>query len=225
METRDSLIAETKASFRELENIHKDWVQYNRSQMDKPMSKAAIESKIANHQSATVYMLYNTTYICLLDILEYFEPSAYSASLRNSAAIKIIKSLEMKEFEKREGAVESNTVGFVATKVAWQALGGFNSAEGRKLARVVKKAVNGVFAVGAWETEPEKSPRLDPESPNRIIWNMWTENKINPSDSAYGEFLTQCATTPQAVLDLSDVSLFPSRLPLVLSSNILSDTL
>jgi hypothetical protein len=65
--------------------------------------------------------------------------------LRDDAALKIAKCLELKEYEKREGAPESNTIGYVATKIAWQALGRINSDEGRELARVVKTAVDHIY--------------------------------------------------------------------------------
>jgi len=65
--------------------------------------------------------------------------------LRNHAALKIAQCLKLKEYEKRQGAPESNTIGYVATKIAWQALGGIDSDEGRELARVVKTAVDHVY--------------------------------------------------------------------------------
>lgn len=59
--------------------------------------------------------------------------------------MKIANCVDLKEHEERDGAPLSNTVAFVATWIAWQALGGFNSQEGRQLASVVTSVEDGVF--------------------------------------------------------------------------------
>jgi hypothetical protein len=132
-----------------LDDLIKLWPLYERFnalQRDpsKRLSPLAEELGVANHFSATALMLYNTVHICILQIIESLAPSPQNTALRNEAAMTIAKCLELKEYEKREGAHESNTIGFVATKIAWQALGGFNSPEGRRLAKTVSTHLNGV---------------------------------------------------------------------------------
>ncbi|KAF2267845.1 hypothetical protein CC78DRAFT_530614 [Lojkania enalia] len=165
-----SLIDETKLVYQRLEALYMVWASLNDAHMKQSTSIYRMKAQIANKHLATTYMLYHTTAICVLNILDSLEPSPRYVSLRNASAIKITKCLELKMFEKRPGGVESNTIGFVATKVAWTTLGGFNSPEGRKLARAVRKAVDDVFAIGAWEIDPDGSPRISPSSPDRVTW-------------------------------------------------------
>lgn len=141
------LLSDVNSVLADLEKIHPDLQDFNQRKLNesKDLSKMAKVLKVANHMSATAYMLYNTVYICIIQIRESISPSPDTVALRNAAAIKIAQCLELKEYEKREGAPQSNTISFVATKVAWQALGRFSSPEGRRLARAVKSAVNGVF--------------------------------------------------------------------------------
>lgn len=132
-----------------LDDLTKLWPLYERFNVlqrdpSKPLSPLAEELGVADHVSATALMLYNTVHICILQIIDSLAPSPENTSLRNNAAMTIAKCLELKEYEKREGAHESNTIGFVATKIAWQALGGFNSPEGRRLAKTVSIHLNGV---------------------------------------------------------------------------------
>lgn len=171
------IVLETRLLLDELEEIRADWVVFNESQLDNSTTQLGKDMHIANHVSATVGMLYHTTHICLLEVIESLDPSSKYASLRNAAAIKILKCLELKSYEQREGAPESNTIGFVATKVAWQALGGFNSPEGRKLAKVVKAATNGVFAAGAWEANPNAGLGL---LQNQQLSNTWSNPPVIP---------------------------------------------
>jgi hypothetical protein len=168
------IVLEAQLLLNELEEIRADWVAFNETQLDNSTTQLGKEIHVANHVSATVGMLYYTTHICLLEIIESLEPSSKYASLRNAAAIKILKCLELKSYEQREGAPESNTIGFVATKVAWQALGGFNSPEGRKLAKVVKASSNGVFAAGAWENNPDAGLGFQQLS------NTWSDPPLTP---------------------------------------------
>lgn len=132
-----------------LDDLTKLWPLYERfnalqKDPSKPLSPLAEELGVANHVSATALMLYNTVHICILQIFDSLAPSLENTALRNDAAMTIAKCLELKEYEKREGAHESNTIGFVATKIAWQALGGFDSPEGRRLAKTVSTHLNGV---------------------------------------------------------------------------------
>ncbi|KAJ8115351.1 hypothetical protein OPT61_g2983 [Boeremia exigua] len=89
-------------------------------------------------------MLYNTVLLCLLQILDSLTPTPSNTSACNNAAMTIARCLELKEYEKRDGVYESNTISFVATKIAWQALGGFDSPEGRRLARTVDRVLDPV---------------------------------------------------------------------------------
>lgn len=90
-------------------------------------------------------MLYHTVHICILQMKDSLAPSTSNLDLRNESAMKIATCLELKEYEKREGVAESNTIGFVATRVAWQALGSFDTPEERRLARIIRSSVNGVY--------------------------------------------------------------------------------
>ncbi|KAF1834791.1 hypothetical protein BDW02DRAFT_597917 [Decorospora gaudefroyi] len=130
-----------------LEALFPLWESLNRHQLAEvaEQSDMAKEIGVSNHVSATAYMLYNTAYICILQITDSLFPSPANVVLQNEAAMKIAKCLELKEYELREDASQSNTIAFVATKVAWQALGRFDSPGGRKLAYVVKSTMNSVF--------------------------------------------------------------------------------
>ncbi|KAF2824687.1 hypothetical protein CC86DRAFT_383488 [Ophiobolus disseminans] len=142
----ETLLARLDHTMSDLCALYPLWVRTNNDQMQLAgnMSRMADELGIANHLSATAYMLYHTVHICILQIRDSLDPSSNNMKLRNEAASKIASVLEIKECEKREGFAESNTIGFVATKVAWQALGGFSTPEGRRLARAVGSAVDGV---------------------------------------------------------------------------------
>jgi hypothetical protein len=105
----------------------------------------ANEFGIANHLCATVYMLYYTARICILQISESLDPLLSTLELRNEAAMKIATCLELKEYEKREGIAESTTIGFVATKVVWQALGKLDTPGGLRLARAVESLATGPY--------------------------------------------------------------------------------
>ncbi|KAK7185022.1 hypothetical protein DPSP01_002851 [Paraphaeosphaeria sporulosa] len=151
-------IARAREYLDRLNVLYFRWEQHNASILGEMASPNFQDPNIANHASATTYMLYNGAYICLLRIVSAYSPSTETLSLQSlqvAAALRIVKCLELKAYEKREGSGESNTIGFVATKVAWETLGGFSSPGGRRLSRAVKAAANGVFAVGAWD-EPEE---------------------------------------------------------------------
>ena len=206
---RRSLVEEVKSALAELEIKRGDYMAFNQKHMDKPVSSLALELNIANHECATIFMLYNAAKICLLELLNTLEPSPHYISLRNSAALKIIHCLEVKSFEKTRATSEANTIGFVATKVAWQALGGFSSPEGRKLARVVKRVVNGVFAVGAWDVEPWKEPRVqtssNPNAPSPVP--SIPRSNASPQSVQQPEALDSGgAYMPGAMLDFINVS-------------------
>ncbi|KAF2118063.1 hypothetical protein BDV96DRAFT_644395 [Lophiotrema nucula] len=163
------LIDESKSQYERLEILHPIWVAINKAEggdATPPSGKA----QMANQNCATTYMLYNTTVICLMNILNSLKPSPRHESLRTGAALRIAKCLEWKQFQRDGLDAEGNTIGFVAVRVAWTVLGGFETPEGRKLARVVRSVVNDIFAVGAWEGDPAGSPRIDPGSPDRIMW-------------------------------------------------------
>jgi hypothetical protein len=208
---RMSLLEETKSAFTKLEAIHTDWAEFDKKEReDSPSNQLPKDAPIANNTSATIYMLYNSTFICLLEIIDALEPSPRYLSLKINAAHKIIESLERKLFEKANGAPESNTIGFVATKVAWQALGGFSSPEGRKLARVVKNTVNGIFAVGAWEPA-EKMMALKTDAPVKILWNRWWQNQMKAFEKFGGLDSSKPMIVPKEILDVPDVIYMPTK--------------
>jgi hypothetical protein len=122
------------------------WERINEAYLHdtKHLSRLAIDLGIANHLTATAYILYHTTRICIFQIRDSLDPSPLHLELCNDAAMKIVECLELKELEKQEGLAESNTISIVATRIAWQALGGFDTLEGKSLARVINSSVNGV---------------------------------------------------------------------------------
>ncbi|KAI4629238.1 uncharacterized protein J4E87_003500 [Alternaria ethzedia] len=150
-ESFESLLTEVEDVLNNLEGLHPFWEVLNRNQLAGTTERSDMAKTlgVANHVSATALMLYNTAYICVIQIKDSLSPSPVNTALRNAAAMKIAKCLELKEYEQREGAPQSNTIAFVAIKVAWQALGGFNSPEGQRLAHTVKSATNSVFARGS----------------------------------------------------------------------------
>lgn len=198
-ETCASLIKETQSAFAEVHVIRTEWYAFNERQKNESSFDVRQDSLIATPESASVFMLYNTAYICLLDILDAFEPSGHYASLRHAAAVKILGCLQLESINNREGPAEQNTIAFAATKVAWQALGGFSSSEGRKMSRVIKSTRNNVFAIGAWEEEPTKSPRLDPKSPNRIVWTTSSTTIANTLNGR-ADISMECINVPREAL-------------------------
>ena len=152
------LLQRVQSTLDHLYTLYPQWQRFDASQRDpsKPRSPLAEELGVSNHYSATALMLYNTVHICILQIIDSLAPSPANTALRNQAAMTIARCLELKEYEKREGAHESNTIGFVATKIAWQALGGFDSPEGRRLAKTVETSLNAISPMPldnreAWE--------------------------------------------------------------------------
>ncbi|KAF2020475.1 hypothetical protein BU24DRAFT_403585 [Aaosphaeria arxii CBS 175.79] len=150
---RLSVIEDAECLFQKLERLHPKWEAFNEKEMHKPSSDVARKVRIANFRSATVHMLYYTGYILIVEILNTLQPSLNNVALRASGADNLMKSVELKLFEQSTGAFESNTIGFVATKIAWQAIGGYHTPEGRRLAKLIRKNAKGIFAVGAWETD------------------------------------------------------------------------
>ncbi|KAI4655290.1 uncharacterized protein J4E79_008357 [Alternaria viburni] len=139
-ESFESLLTEVEDVLNNLEALRPFWDVLNRNQLAETTERSDMAKilGVANHVSATALMLYNTAYICVIQIKDSLSPSPVNTALRNAAAMKIAKCLELKEYEQRE-----------AIKVAWQALGGFNSPEGKRLAHTVKSATNSVFARGS----------------------------------------------------------------------------
>ncbi|CAO2653382.1 Nn.00g027930.m01.CDS01 [Neocucurbitaria sp. VM-36] len=179
----EPLSSEVEHLLGDLEGLYPRWEELNRSQLSKikDLSKPAKELGVTDHVSATAYMLYYTVYLCILQIKHSLSPSPDYVALRNAAAMKIARCLELKEYEMREGAPQSNTITFVATKVAWQALGGFNTVEGRRLAQVVRSAVNGVF------TRPYSLEKNQTQSP-----------LSTPDDLPFAQYVAAIPTTNSA---------------------------
>ncbi|KAF2449922.1 hypothetical protein P171DRAFT_202830 [Karstenula rhodostoma CBS 690.94] len=159
-------IALAREYLNRLHALYSRWEQHNASMLGAEVSPGFQDPTIANHASATTYLLYNGAYICLLRILTVFSHSTETLSLQSlqvAAALRIVKCLEFQAYKKREGSGESNTIEFVATKVAWDTLGGSDSLGGRRLSRAAKAATNEVYAVGTWDElaelpEPTSSP-------------------------------------------------------------------
>ncbi len=139
-----SLLEDVEGLLSNLEQLYPQWEILNGKEFarNERISLLAEELGIANHISATVFMLYQTVYMCILQIKESLAPSPINVALRNLAAEKIANCLVFKYQAHRRGVIEANTIGFVATKVAWEALGKFESPEARKLAQAVKATVN-----------------------------------------------------------------------------------
>jgi hypothetical protein len=135
----------------DLELLHPAWVELNERERNasKESSSLSTDIGVSNHVSATAYMLYKTTYLCILQIKNSLCPSPLNIALRNAAATTIAHCLELKEYEKRRGAPQSNTIAFIAIKLAWQTLGRFDSPEGQQLAQVVGSAINKIFRADA----------------------------------------------------------------------------
>jgi hypothetical protein len=139
------LLSQVDAAMVNLTALYPLWERINESCLDnnEHQSRLTRELGIADHLTATAYMLYHTVRICILQMRELLNPSPIHSVLRNDAAMKIVRCLELKEIEKQEGSRESNTISLVATKIVWQALGGFNTLEGQTLAHVVTLSVDG----------------------------------------------------------------------------------
>lgn len=182
------LIARVDNAMADLKALYPSWERVNNSQLTTAdqASYMAKELGIANHFSATAYMLYHTVQLCIIQIRDSLDPSPNNVELRNDAATKIAKCLELKEYEKRMGVAESNTIGFVATKVAWQALGGFETPEGRRLARVVKSAVNGVYR-SPWEAQLARTDTSRAHAPETFFAQFVAKAKsTNPTRNIGG---------------------------------------
>lgn len=148
-----------------LKALHPRWERYNASMLDSDAPLSIKDPMITSYASATTYMLYNAASICILRVLHACSPSTENTSLQVAASLHIVKCLELKAYQKREGSGESNTIDFIATKIAWQTLGGFSSLAGRRLSRIVKSAKNGVFAIGV-ENESDNSTEQQTLSPS-----------------------------------------------------------
>jgi len=208
-ESYGSLLARLDDTMAELKALYPLWTRINDSQMlqAENLSRMAKELGIANHLSVTAYMLYHTVMICILQMRDSLDPSPSTAQLRNEAAMKIATCLELKEYEKREGVAESTTIGFVATKVAWQALGGFNTPEGRRLARVVRSAVNGVYRAPR-DSTPDSSNISQPGMQG-AVFAQWVETAT--STSANGDLVVpRLYHLPRPETELINIGYKPS---------------
>jgi hypothetical protein len=146
-ESRYPLLARIDGAANDLDALYPVWERVNTRQLQAAeyVSDMALRVGIANHLSATAYVLYHTVRLCIFQIKNSISPSPENLESRSNSAIEITKCLELKEYERRRGVMASNTIGFVALKVAWQALGGFEGPEGQDLARVVKSAIDSAY--------------------------------------------------------------------------------
>ena len=159
----EPLLQRLYSTLNDLNTIYPLWHCFNTSQMDpsKHLPPLAVELGVASHHSATALMLYNTVHICILQIIDSLAPSPKNTVLRNQAAMTIVKCLELKDQMMRESAQTSNTIGFVATKVAWQAIGSFDSPEGRRLAKTVDETLNAFTPMPSESREAWEQARPD----------------------------------------------------------------
>lgn len=151
-------ISRARELLNRLEALYARWEQYNVTMLGEDVSSSFKDPAIANPASMATYMLYQAAYICVLRILKTNKSSVENTQLGQlevAASLRIVTCLEPKAHDLREGSGESNTIVFIATKIAGETLGGFNSSGGRRLSRTVKAAANGVFAVGAWDAPEE----------------------------------------------------------------------
>jgi hypothetical protein len=173
------------------------WERHNVSMLEEEVSPSFRDPTMASAGSAATYLLYNSAFICTLRILSACSPPGEQPSLHSlvvAAAWRIVRCMELKAYENREGSGESNTIGFLATKVAWDTLGGFSSPGGRRLSRAVKAAANGVFAVGAWD-EPE-----EPSEPTALPYATGDVSRVT---SVYEQ--TTMAASSYNVIELIDI--------------------
>lgn len=138
------LLARADSTMIDLDSMYPLWVNMNQKELlsANKASYLVQDLAIANHLSATAYMLYHAIHICVLRIKYSLEPTAKNIELREAACIKIARCLELKERERQEGMAPLSTAwSSIATKVVWQALGGFETEGERRLARAVEAIV------------------------------------------------------------------------------------
>ncbi|KAF2001802.1 hypothetical protein P154DRAFT_533685 [Amniculicola lignicola CBS 123094] len=176
---RNAVIEEASGLLKDLESIHATWMQDNARQLQVSTTSFGSPIRFSNYNSANTHLLCNLAIVSITDIIESLQPSSQTKAIQNAAALKIAYCLESDIYNTPQGGgAEYSTIAFVAIKIAWKTLGGLSSPEGRRLASAVKRTVERIFAVGAWQDIPQQSPRLDPQSPNRMIWidrssEMW----------------------------------------------------
>ena len=176
-----SLVATARALLQRSEAIYLEWGIYNHNLEGDgdgdgdgdALSYKGLDPHIPNQNSATTYMLCNAAHICILQLAHSIDPTITYGRHRHKAATNILRCLELKYFEKREDNVEVNTIGFFATKVAWEALGGHFSLEGTRLARIVEASAKGTFASGAWKDSRETIDQVYPKFTEHTIQNRW----------------------------------------------------
>jgi hypothetical protein len=146
-ESRDQLLARIDGAANDLDALYPVWEGVNTRQLQatEHVSDMALKVGIANHLSATAYVLYHTARLCISQIKYSLNLLPEHLKSRDSSVIEITKCLELKEYERRRGVTASNTIGLVALKVTWQALGAFGGPEGHNLARAVKSAINSAY--------------------------------------------------------------------------------
>ncbi|KAF2273626.1 uncharacterized protein EI97DRAFT_460819 [Westerdykella ornata] len=87
-------------------------------------------------RSLGTQMMYNATYICLLDIRQGLEPSLEYEFLRSFAVQEIISNLE--RLSQKPGGVNFSIIRFVVIQVALHVMGGSGTPLGRQLVRVLQ---------------------------------------------------------------------------------------
>lgn len=138
---RIDLMARSDAAMADIEALYSHWVAANQEELPSANKASYLvqDLAIADHFSATAYMLYHAIRICVLQIKQSLDPTSNNVELRSDAAMKIARCLELKERERQEGmAPLSTTWSSIATRVVWQALGGFETEGERRLYRAVE---------------------------------------------------------------------------------------
>ncbi|KAI8936740.1 hypothetical protein NX059_007127 [Plenodomus lindquistii] len=102
-------------------------------------SPLAADLGVADRSTILPYILYNTAYLLIIQLRHLLRPSSIYVALRNATATKISQLMELQQNENH-----SNTLYGIATKMAWQAIGSFESPEGLRLAAMVRKVMDGV---------------------------------------------------------------------------------
>lgn len=134
-----------------LRSIYSRWEKYNASMLYTHVSASSKDLSFANRASTATYMLYNSALICVLRTISVYDSASENASLQVAASLNIVQCLELKAHDKHHEDGESRTIAFIATKFAWETLGGNSTPDGRRLSRAVKSGTNRVTAVSTWE--------------------------------------------------------------------------
>jgi hypothetical protein len=181
------LIATVRALLQRSETIYLEWKIYNHSLENGGVLFRDSDLHVPTRSSIIAYMLCNAAHVCILQLAHSMDPTLSHGRSRHEAATNIVRCLELNYFEKENGNFTDNTVGFFATKVAWEGLGGMSSLEGTRLSRIVRASSKGTFAIRALEHGPDEFKEVYPKLTERTIlgrWNspLWTHTQAPNSE-------------------------------------------